>query len=167
MSLLRSGGLAMVSWVLTTSLASAQPPAEKPVSAAQAELERAPLTITGKDGTKHVFSVELAKTPRQQEVGEMFRTTLPADRGMLFLWAQPQNTEMWMRNTLVPLDIVFIDEQGRVQAIAENAVPRSDAHVGGHGDAAATLELQGGVTEKLGIVVGDQVTSPALPSHGH
>ncbi|GBR33728.1 hypothetical protein AA0488_2775 [Kozakia baliensis NRIC 0488] len=86
---------------------------------------------------------------------------------MLFLWAQPQNTEMWMRNTLVPLDIVFIDEQGRVQAIAENAVPRSDAHVGGHGDAAATLELQGGVTEKLGIVVGDQVTSPALPSHGH
>lgn len=131
---------------------------------AQAELSRSPLMITDRNGGKHEFSVEVAKTDRQREVGEMFRKDIPADRGMLFLWPQPQAIDMWMRHTLVPLDIVFIDADGRIQAIAENAVPQSEAHIPGHGEAAAILELQGGVTEKLGIEVGNRVNSGALAS---
>lgn len=132
---------------------------------AQSELPRENLTITGANGTKHAFSVELATTPRQQRVGEMFRTSVPADRGMLFVWPYPQQSDMWMENTLVSLDIVFIGEDGRITAIAENAVPQSLARISSHGPARATLELQGGLTEKLGIVVGDKVESKALAAH--
>lgn len=96
--------------------------AEEPITQAQARLPTAPLTITTRDGQKHEFTVELAKTYRQQEVGEMFRKHLPENEGMLFMWATPQVSDMWMRNTLVPLDIVFIDSTNHIHAIAENAV---------------------------------------------
>ncbi|MCX2561609.1 DUF192 domain-containing protein [Acetobacter farinalis] len=128
---------------------------------AQATLPKENLTIASATG-HHVFSVELAKTPRQQQVGEMFRTRIPADSGMLFLWDTPQQSDMWMENTLVPLDIVFIGADRRIQAIAENAVPRSLAHISSHGLVAATLELPGGVTARLGITVGDKVEAPSL-----
>ncbi|MBB2169064.1 DUF192 domain-containing protein [Gluconacetobacter aggeris] len=129
---------------------------------AQSELPRETLTITGAKGAKHVFSVELATTPDQQRIGEMFRTAVPADRGMLFVWPYPQQSDMWMENTLVSLDIVFIGEDGRISAIAENAVPQSLARISSHGPVRATLELQGGLTERLGIVVGDKVESKTL-----
>ncbi|MBB2180905.1 DUF192 domain-containing protein [Gluconacetobacter tumulicola] len=129
---------------------------------AQSELPRENLTITNAKGAKHVFSVELATTPGQQRIGEMFRTSVPADRGMLFVWPYPQQSDMWMENTLVSLDIVFIGEDGRISAIAENAVPQSLARISSHGPVRATLELQGGLTEKLGIVVGDKVDSKTL-----
>lgn len=128
---------------------------------AQATLPKENLTIASASG-RHIFSVELAKTLRQQQVGEMFRTHLPAENGMLFLWATPQQSDMWMENTLVPLDIVFIGTDHRIQAIAENAVPRSLAHISSHGPVTATLELAGGVTARLGITVGDKVEAPSL-----
>ncbi|MBO1361146.1 DUF192 domain-containing protein [Acetobacter sacchari] len=128
---------------------------------AQPELPRQPLTIVSANG-QHLFSVELAKTPRQQQVGEMFRPTVPADRGMLFVWPYPQQSDMWMENTLASLDIVFIGADHRIQAIAENAVPRSLAHISSHGPVVATLELQGGVTAKEGISVGDRIEAAAL-----
>ncbi|MDG6095656.1 DUF192 domain-containing protein [Acetobacter sp. AN02] len=130
-------------------------------TAAQPELPRESLTIVS-GSSRHVFSVELAKTPRQQQVGEMFRTHIPDDRGMLFLWVYPQESNMWMENTLVPLDIVFIGRDHKIQAIEENAVPLSLAHISSHGPVTATLELAGGVTRKLGISVGDEVESPSL-----
>ncbi|KXV31788.1 DUF192 domain-containing protein [Gluconobacter oxydans] len=136
--------------------------AEEPITQAQARLPTAPLTITTRDGQKHEFTVELAKTYRQQEVGEMFRKRLPENEGMLFMWATPQVSDMWMRNTLVPLDIVFIDSTNHIHAIAENAVPLSEAILRSDGVVANTLELAGGVTAKLGIRVGDAVTSSAL-----
>ncbi len=136
--------------------------AEDPITQAQARLPTAPLTITTRDGQKHEFTVELAKTYRQQEVGEMFRKHLPENEGMLFMWATPQVSDMWMRNTLVPLDIVFIDSTNHIHAIAENAVPLSEAILRSDGVVANTLELAGGVTAKLGIRVGDAVTSSAL-----
>ena len=136
--------------------------AEEPITQAQARLPTAPLTITTRDGQKHEFTVELAKTYRQQEVGEMFRKHLPENEGMLFMWATPQVSDMWMRNTLVPLDIVFIDSTNHIHAIAENAVPLSEAILRSDGVVANTLELAGGVTAKLGIRVGDAVTSSAL-----
>ncbi|MBS1078186.1 DUF192 domain-containing protein [Gluconobacter kondonii] len=136
--------------------------AEDPITQAQARLPTDSLTIMTRDGQKHVFTVELAKTYRQQEVGEMFRKNLPENEGMLFMWPTPQVSDMWMRNTLVPLDIVFIDSTNHIHAIAENAVPLSEAILRSDGVVANTLELAGGVTAKLGIRVGDVVSSSAL-----
>lgn len=136
--------------------------AEEPITQAQTRLPTEALTITTRDGQKHVFTVELAKTYRQQEVGEMFRKHLPENEGMLFMWSTPQVSDMWMRNTLVPLDIVFIDSTNHIHAIAENAVPLSEAILRSDGVVANTLELAGGVTAKLGIRVGDLVSSAAL-----
>lgn len=149
-------GSAGVAWNLPALAQNAGEPTQ-----AQPVLPKENLTITSTTGP-HVFSVELAKTPREQQVGEMFRTQVPVDGGMLFPWGTPQQSDMWMENTLVPLDIVFIGPDRRVQAIVENAVPQSLAHISSHGPALATLELAGGVTAKLGILVGDKVEAASL-----
>ena len=115
------------------------------------------LAIVTKDGVKHMFTVEVAATPQQQMTGEMFRTSVPEDGGMLFDWGTPRESPMWMKNTLVPLDMVFINQDGTIRAIAENTVPESLATIPSHGPVRATLELAGGVTAKLGITVGDKV----------
>ena len=133
-------------------------------TAAQPTLSTAPLKILGRDGASHEFDVELAETPRQQQVGLMFRRSVAADGGMLFTWARPQVSQMWMENTLVPLDMVFIAADGRIDSIAENTVPRSLAIVSSSGKVVATLELAAGTTARLGISVGDRVISKALPA---
>lgn len=148
-------GSAGVAWVPALADDTGEP------TQAQPPLPKEQLSITSASG-RHVFGVEVAKTPRQQQVGEMFRTQVLADGGMLFPWGTPQQSDMWMENTLVPLDIVFIGPDQRVQAIVENAVPQSLAHISSHGPALATLELAGGVTARLGIMVGDKVDSPSL-----
>lgn len=135
---------------------------EQDITQAQPELTKQALTIITKNGQKHEFSVEIAKTPKEQEIGEMFRTNIPDNGGMLFIWPAPQASAMWMKNTIVPLDMVFIDANHRIQAIAENTVPYSLAPISSHGPVIATLELKAGITEKLGIVVGDMVESPAF-----
>lgn len=143
------------------SLAMAQD-AEHSITKAQPELAKQPLTIITKDGQKHQFSVEIAKTPKEQEIGEMFRTNIPENGGMLFIWPAIQASSMWMKNTIVPLDMVFIDDSHHIQAIEENTVPYSLAPISSHGPVSATLELKGGITAKLGITVGDKVESPAF-----
>lgn len=130
--------------------------------AAQPTLKQDRLTIVGQDKVRHDFSVELAQTPRQQEVGLMFRTVIPASSGMLFVWPQPQRSQMWMKNCPVPEDMVFIGTDNRITHIAEDTVPYSLANVDSHGIAKATLELAGGTTDKLGIRVGDLVENASL-----
>jgi uncharacterized membrane protein (UPF0127 family) len=125
----------------------------------QPELPKEKLVITTKAGTQHVFQVEMAMTPAQQITGLMFRTSVPADGGMLFDWGTPRDSQMWMKNTLVPLDMVFIEADGTIRSIAENTVPESLAVIDSRGPVLATLELQGGITAKLGITVGDKVTA--------
>ena len=132
-------------------------------TAAQRTLPSTALTITGAGGARHDFSVEIARTPREQQVGLMFRRSVSDHGGMLFPWPQPMKSSMWMENTLVPLDMVFIRSDGTIDSIAENTVPRSLAVVSSDGVVGSTLELQGGLTAKLGISVGDRVTSSALP----
>ncbi|MBO1326015.1 DUF192 domain-containing protein [Acetobacter sp. TBRC 12305] len=134
---------------------------------AQPTLPQEKLSITSASGP-HAFTVELARTPRQQQVGEMFRTQMPENTGMLFVWSIPRESDMWMENTLIPLDIVFIGTDHRIHAIEENAVPRSLAQISSQGPVLATLELAGGVAAKLGLTVGDKVDSPSLnaPSPG-
>ena len=124
---------------------------------AQAVLPKEKLVIVTKDGKHHTFQVEMAMTPQQQRVGLMFRTSVPPDGGMLFDWGTPRDVPMWMENTLVPLDMVFINADGTIRAIAENTVPQSLANIPSHGPVRATLELAGGTTAKLNIVVGDKV----------
>ena len=123
----------------------------------QPELPKEKLVIVTHDGAQHVFNVEMALKTDQQTVGEMFRTSVPEDGGMLFDWGFPRQSPMWMRNTLVPLDMVFINADGTIRAIAENTTPRSLAPIDSHGAVRATLELAGGVTAKLDIRVGDTV----------
>jgi uncharacterized membrane protein (UPF0127 family) len=123
----------------------------------QPELPKEKLVIVTREGTQHVFDVEMAVKPEQQTVGEMFRTAIPPDGGMLFDWGFPRSVPMWMRNTLVPLDMVFINADGTIRAIAEDTTPRSLAPIDSNGPVRATLELAGGVTAKLDIRVGDTV----------
>ncbi len=129
---------------------------------AQAPLPKEKLVIVSQGGVRHMFEVEIAKTAEEQTVGLMFRKSVPAAGGMLFLWGQPIESQMWMENTLVPLDMVFIAADGTIHHIAENMVPQSLAVISSHGPVVATLELQGGITSTLGILAGDRVLCQAL-----
>jgi uncharacterized membrane protein (UPF0127 family) len=123
----------------------------------QPELPKERLVIITRDGTPHEFNVEMAVAPDQQIVGLMFRATVPTDGGMLFDWGTPRNSQMWMRNTIAPLDMVFINADGTVRSIAENTVPESLAVIDSRGPVRATLELAAGTTARLNIRVGDKV----------
>jgi uncharacterized membrane protein (UPF0127 family) len=123
----------------------------------QPELPKERLVITTRDGVHHEFSVEMATTPDQQTVGLMFRPSVPAEGGMLFDWGIPRDSQMWMRNTIAPLDMVFINADGTIRSIAENTVPESLAVIDSRGPVRATLELAAGTTARLNIRVGDKV----------
>jgi uncharacterized membrane protein (UPF0127 family) len=123
----------------------------------QATLPTETLTIIDDNGQRHVFTVEVASTEAEQDTGEMFRTSIPANKGMIFPWTQPQISQMWMQNCPVPEDMVFIGSDGVIKAIAENTVPYSTATISSGVPVAATLELQGGLTATLNISVGDKV----------
>ena len=123
----------------------------------QPELPKEKLVIVGQDGKDHAFNVEMAITPEQQTVGEMFRTSIPEDGGMLFDWGRSEPSQMWMRNTLVPLDMVFINSDGTIRSVAESTTPRSLAVIDSRGPVRSTLEINAGTTARLNIRVGDTV----------
>jgi uncharacterized membrane protein (UPF0127 family) len=123
---------------------------------AQPELPKEKLVIVTHDGARHEFEVEVASTPEQQETGLMFRTSVPPNGGMLFDQGTEQPVRMWMKNTLISLDMLFIGPDGTIRRIAENTVPQSLAVIDG-GEARATLELAAGTAERLDIRVGDKV----------
>jgi hypothetical protein len=117
------------------------------------------LTIISANGP-HRFQVELAKTPAQMTQGLMFRTSLAPDAGMLFDYQQPTAATMWMRNTLIPLDMLFVDTQGRIVNIHERAVPQSLDVIAAAEPVRAVIELNGGTASRLGIEPGDRVIHP-------
>ncbi len=126
---------------------------------ARAQLQHfdtAQLSIDTGQGTKR-FSVELAMTPSQQEQGLMFRRSLPADAGMLFVFSETQIAVFWMKNTLIPLDMLFIAADGHIADIHERAVPMSEANIVSKVPVKAVLELNGGTVARLGIKDGDLV----------
>jgi len=114
------------------------------------------LTIVSATGP-HRFRVEVAETPAQMEQGLMFRRTLAPDAGMLFDYKAPTVATMWMRNTLIPLDMLFVDERGRIVNIRERAVPQSLDVIAAAAPVRAVIELNGGTAARLGIAPGDQV----------
>ena len=132
----------------------------------QPELPKERLVITTRDGTPHEFSVEMAIKPDQQTVGLMFRPVVPPDGGMLFDWGSPRDSQMWMRNTIAPLDMVFINADGTIRSIAENTVPQSLAVIDSRGPVRATLELAAGTTARLNIRVGDKVRQRIFGNSG-
>jgi uncharacterized protein len=114
------------------------------------------VTATG----RHKITIEIADTPEKQALGLMYRTSLPDNRGMLFTHAPPREVTMWMRNTYIPLDMVFIRSDGTVHRIAANTQPMSDAVIASEGDVSAVLELAGGDSQRLGLAPGDKVEHP-------
>ena len=131
---------------------AASQPSVHPVSG----LQVIPLTVTTARGP-HAFRVEVARTPEEQAKGLMFRTEMGADEGMLFPYDQPHVLSFWMRNTVLSLDLVFIDEQRRIINVAENAVPYSEQSILSDAPGIAVLELNGGRARALGIVAGNKV----------
>jgi uncharacterized membrane protein (UPF0127 family) len=140
----------------TVALPRASRAAYKEPTGPQPELPKEKLVIVTHDGVHHDFDVEMATTEEQQTVGLMFREHIPENGGMLFDWGMPRRSQMWMKNTVSSLDMVFIGEHGTIRHIAENTVPQSLAVIDG-GTARATLELAAGTTERLDIRVGDKV----------
>lgn len=121
-----------------------------------AGLDQVPLTITTAKGKAHRFIVEVARTPEEQTRGLMERQSLAPDRGMVFPYQPPQPVAFWMKNTFIPLDMIFIAPGGRILRI-EQAVPLSLEPVGSGEAVEAVLEINAGRSAELGIAAGDQV----------
>jgi hypothetical protein len=117
------------------------------------------LTISTRTGD-HAFSVEIAATPATRERGLMDRRFLPMDRGMLFEFERDGSVAFWMKNTYIPLDMVFIARNGAVTRIVDRAEPLSETPIPSGGPCAAVLELNGGVAAQIGLKAGDKVRHP-------
>jgi uncharacterized membrane protein (UPF0127 family) len=124
-------------------------------SGAQSGLREVPLTVRSATGA-HRFTVEVAATPEQQEIGLMFRRAIDPDRGMIFPYDPPQAVAFWMKNTLIPLDMVFIRADGTIARIT-TATPLSLDPMPSGEPVAAVLEIAGGRAAQLGIDAGDKV----------
>jgi uncharacterized membrane protein (UPF0127 family) len=122
-------------------------------------VELEPLEIVSKSGV-HTFGVEMAATPEEQAKGLMYRRELPEGQGMLFDFHREQPAAFWMKNTYIPLDMIFIRGDGRILRIAEHTVPLSEALVRSGGPVRAVLEVVAGTAQKLGIAPGDRVAHP-------
>ena len=117
------------------------------------------LEIVTKSGVR-VFQVELAVTNEERATGLMHRKALAEGRGMLFDFKPDQEVSMWMKNTYISLDMIFIRGDGRISRIAENTTPLSEAIIPSRGPVAAVLEVAGGTARKFGIAPGDRVAHP-------
>ncbi len=134
---------------------------QKSTSAATARhpvsgLEVVPLTIVSA-GKRHRFRVEVARSDAEWSKGLMFRTAMGANEGMIFVDRPPQPASFWMRNTVIPLDLVFVGPDRRIESIAANAVPYSLSPIASKGAVMAVLELGGGRAAQLGLAPGDRV----------
>jgi hypothetical protein len=118
-----------------------------------------PLEIVTKSGV-HVFSVEMATTEEEKTTGLMYRKELPDGKGMLFDFSPEQQVSMWMKNTYIPLDMIFIRADGRILRIAENTEPLSTKIISSGGLATGVLEVIAGTAQKYGIQPGDRVAHP-------
>ena len=154
MARLRIGGRCVMSLAATSALLvwlSAAPA----VQAASIQ----PLEIATKSGVQ-VFSVEMATTEEEKTQGLMYRKELADGKGMLFDFSPEQQISMWMKNTYIPLDMIFIRADGRILRIAENTEPHSTKIISSGGLARGVLEVIAGTAQKYGIQPGDRVAHP-------
>jgi len=122
------------------------------------ELELEELVITNSAGMSVQYQIEVARTPSQMQRGLMFRDSMPEKQGMLFIYEPERPAVMWMKNTILSLDMFFIDSNGYIINIAENTKPFSTDPIRSGGDVRAVLELNAGQASKHQFVVGDKVT---------
>src|SRR5437588_8742656 len=118
-----------------------------------------PLEIVTKSGVQ-VFSVEMATTEEEKTTGLMYRKELPDGKGMLFDFSPEQQVSMWMKNTYISLDMIFIRADGRILRIAENTEPMSTRIISSGGLAKGVLEVIAGTAQKYGIAPGDRLAHP-------
>ncbi len=142
--MLRSLTLALVAFFV----AVAQP------SAAAPDLEK--LAFVTRSGV-HEFSVEVMRTPGEHGKGLMYRRYMPDDRGMLFDFGKNDVIHMWMKNTYIPLDMIFVGKDGKVFSIARDTEPFSERTVSSGGPVVGVVELNAGAAAKIGLAVGDEV----------
>lgn len=109
-------------------------------------------------GVTHAFQVEIADDEPERETGLMNRDNLPAGQGMLFLFPDARERAFWMKNTHIPLDIIYISKSGEVISIQKNTMPMNETPLHSFGPAAAVLEINGGQADALGIKPGDRIT---------
>jgi uncharacterized membrane protein (UPF0127 family) len=145
--------------ILSLSLLLA-PPSVGPARAQS--LAHSALVIETTAGAQYRFEVELATTPEQQAQGLMFREHLADDAGMLFIFPEAREAAFWMKNTLIPLDMLFIGADGRIVNQRERAEPGSLAEIRSAGQVKAVLEINGGLAARLGIHPGDSVRHEAM-----
>ncbi len=130
--------------------------------------EKTDIRIKQKSGDVLNFTVELAETPSQKAQGLMHRTELDENAGMLFLFPHSQKVAFWMKNTLIPLDMLFLSNDGGIHHIHHNAKPQDLTRITSELDSSAVLELSGGTADRLGIKVGDMVLHPVFKNdHMH
>lgn len=121
------------------------------------------LDILHADGSKAAFKVEIATTPQQQELGLMYRKHLDANRGMIFVWPDEQIINMWMKNTEIPLDMLFVTRDGKISKIIANAVPYDLTTLSSDAPVKAVIEIGGGEAEHQHIKTGDRIVYPGFP----
>jgi uncharacterized membrane protein (UPF0127 family) len=153
--------------VLALALLLHAPPAAHAADPAPEPLERFPVADLAVEsaGRAHPFKVWIAATEPRRNQGLMYVPSLPATRGMLFLFDAPQVAAFWMKNTLIPLDLLFIAPDGRIIRIAENATPLSEATINSMGTVLGVLEVAGGTSRRLGFKAGDRVRYPTFGEH--
>ena len=108
------------------------------------------------------FAVEIADDPQERAQGLMFREEMPLSAGMLFIYPRPQRLSFWMRNTLIELDMIFVDPKGVVQRIHARAQPLDETPIYGGEQLTHVLEINGGLAERMGIAVGDVLRHPSF-----
>jgi hypothetical protein len=127
----------------------------------EAKMRQDRLWLLTAPGQETPIDVEIAEEPTEKQLGLMFRTELPQGTGMLFPYGNPREITMWMHNTYIPLDMVFIRADGTVHRIEERAEPLSDRIISSQGPVAAVLELPGGEAKRVGLKAGDRVRHPS------
>ena len=132
------------------------------VSQALAASEPVDLSILRKDGTRVIFRAEIARSNEERRVGLMNRQSLPADHGMLFDFGDSREVIMWMRNTLIPLDMLFADDEGVITHIHANARPRDETMIDSRGPVRYVLEINGGLAARLLLAPGDKLDGAPL-----
>jgi uncharacterized protein len=152
----------------TCALIGATPPARADGDPPQQPLSRLPMADVVIETRKasHRFHAWIATSEAAHEQGLMYVKALAPDRGMLFLFERPQLQSFWMKNTLIPLDLLFIAQDGRIIRIAENAKPLSLDTIESMGAALGVLEVAGGTSARLGLKPGDRVLHAAFGGHG-
>ncbi len=128
---------------------------------AQADCRPDTLEVRGQGGVTR-FSVEVADSNAERSEGLMFRESMPAAAGMLFVYGSPRRASFWMKDTLIPLDMLFADETGVVTRVHENAIPQDRTPIDGGSGVQFVLEINGGLARRLGITEGAALRHPAI-----